>query len=89
MNNKRKKLLEKLTDYFVSKGKIMGVREYKEQTDTPIRAVFIPRYIGPWARIENLIANTFPEKYAAISVPVEEPEEEELDEETIEETIEE
>lgn len=66
MNVKKKIIIEQLADYFIDKGKILTYSEYKKQDDAPIRHVLIPRLVGPWPRIEPLIARAFPEKYAII-----------------------
>lgn len=63
---KQKKLLNTLADYFIIKGKILSKREYKLQTDVPVRANVILRVITSWARLESLIAKNCPEKYARI-----------------------
>jgi hypothetical protein len=62
----KKRALIVLSEYFVKKGKFMTEREYREQTDTPMRAVLVRRYAGSWSRIPLLIEKNFPEAYEAI-----------------------
>lgn len=81
MNVRKKIVLEKLVDYFVEQGKILTREEYRKAKDTPVRAALIPRIIGPWARIESLIKNAFPEKYALIGIYEEDTEDEDAQEE--------
>lgn len=66
MNVKKKIILEQLADYFMDKGKFLTAREYRQQTDAPVRHVLVPRLVGPWTRLKPLIARAFPEKYAII-----------------------
>lgn len=75
MNARKKIVLEKLVDYFIQEGKILTRHEYYKASNTPVRPILIPRIVGPWTRLETLIKNGFPEKYALIAVPEEEPDE--------------
>lgn len=69
----KKRALIVLSDYFVEKGKFMTEREYREQNDTPMRALLVRRYAGSWSRIPLLIEKNFPEKYEAITNPKPKP----------------
>jgi len=64
---RKKVALEILAEYFVSKGKIMNEREYRAETDTPIRAVLVGRAVGSWNRIPRLLEVNFPDVYAILN----------------------
>lgn len=51
----RIKMLNTLREYFATKGKVLSISEYKEQTDTPFRYVVVKRKFGNWGRLENLV----------------------------------
>lgn len=69
----KKRALTVLSDYLVEKGKFMTEREYREQDDTPMRALLVRRYAGAWSRIPLLIEKNFPDKYKAITSPKPKP----------------
>ena len=69
MVTRKKKYLETLAAYFISKGKVLTEKEYKEATDTPMRFFFIKRYIGKWTKLELMLRKNFPEVYEVLAEP--------------------
>ena len=69
MVTRKKKYLETLAAYFISKGRVLTEKEYKEATDTPMRFFFIKRYIGKWAKMELMLRKNFPEVYEVLAKP--------------------
>jgi hypothetical protein len=51
----KKKLVDDLREYFTSKGKFLSYQEYTAAEDAPFRAQLVKRYVGTWARLENLV----------------------------------
>jgi hypothetical protein len=51
----KKKLVDDLREYFTSKGKFLSYQEYIAAEDAPFRAQIVKRYVGTWARLENII----------------------------------
>ena len=70
MNTLKKKYLEQLAAYFISKSKILTSKEYKAETDVPIRPVLIKRKLGNWARIIRLVKANFPEVCEVLEAPI-------------------
>ncbi len=60
-------MLQTLKDYFATKGRVLSMSEYKEQTDAPYRFIVVKRKFGNWARLETMLSRmgdaiaTFPE----------------------------
>ena len=42
-------------DYFMSKGKVLSIEEYKAATDAPMRFMVAKRAFGSWARMKQMI----------------------------------
>ena len=42
-------------DYFMSKGKVLSIEEYKAATDAPMRFMVAKRAFGSWARMTQMI----------------------------------
>jgi hypothetical protein len=69
----KKKLVDDLREYFTSKGKFLSYQEYTAAEDAPFRAQIVKRYVGTWARLENLIGEIVPKtvpKAAPVATPV-------------------
>jgi hypothetical protein len=56
----KKKLVDDLREYFTSKGKFLSYQEYIAAEDAPFRAQIVKRYVGTWARLENMIGEITP-----------------------------
>ena len=56
----KKKLVDDLREYFTSKGKFLSYQEYIAAEDAPFRAQIVKRYVGTWARLENMIGEIVP-----------------------------
>lgn len=56
----KKKLVDDLREYFTSKGKFLSYQEYIAEEDAPFRAQIVKRYVGTWARLENMIGEIAP-----------------------------
>ena len=69
MATRKQAYLEQLAKYFISKGKILTEKEYKEARDTPIRFFFIKRKIGNWKKMEVLLKKNHPDVYEVINKP--------------------
>jgi hypothetical protein len=69
---KKTKVLRELTIYFMEKGKIMNNREYKAQTDAPVKSSNVIRILGSWGKVDRMIAKNFPVEYDIITSPVKE-----------------
>ena len=50
-------ILKTLTEYFMSKGKILSIEEYKAATDAPMRFVVAKRAFGSWARLSQMVTH--------------------------------
>jgi hypothetical protein len=48
-------ILKTLMDYFMSKGKVLSIEEYKAATDAPMRFMVAKRAFGSWARMKQMI----------------------------------
>tara|TARA_R110000823_G_scaffold30715_2_gene88122 strand:+ start:408 stop:671 length:264 start_codon:yes stop_codon:yes gene_type:complete len=48
-------ILKTLMDYFMSKGKVLSIDEYKAATDAPMRFMVAKRAFGSWARMKQMI----------------------------------
>ena len=68
MKNKmtrQKKIAQSIAEYFAKKGKIMTMKEYIDQPDTPHRARAVRKITGSWGRLIKLIKVNFPKEFAA------------------------
>ena len=48
-------ILKTLMDYFMSKGKVYTIDEYKAAEDAPMRFAVAKRAFGSWARMTQMI----------------------------------
>ena len=70
----RIKLISKsIADYFAKKGKVMSMKEYIAQNDTPHRARAVRKITGSWARLLQIIKVSFPEEYEKATKPAPTP----------------
>jgi len=51
----RTEVLETLTKYFETKGRVLTSQEYAHETDTPIRIQQVNAFFGSWKRLERLL----------------------------------
>ena len=65
----KKKLVDDLREYFTSKGKFLSYQEYIAAEDAPFRAQIVKRYVGTWARLENMIGEIAPKSVAPKVAP--------------------
>jgi hypothetical protein len=66
----KKKLVDDLREYFTSKGKFLSYQEYIAAEDAPFRVQIVKRYVGTWARLENMIGEIAPKSVAPKATPV-------------------
>ena len=71
--NKKLKTLQLLGDYFVKKGKVLSVDEYKAQSDAPMRFMVAKRPFGSWARMSAMLEYNLPEVWKEIHKPKSKP----------------
>ena len=64
-----KRIVKSVADYFVKKGKVMDMKEYIAQEDTPHRARAIRKLTGSWARMLQIIRVSFPEEWEKANNP--------------------
>lgn len=60
-------LLETLAIYFASKGKMLNMREYKQQPDFPVSPNLVIRAFGSWGRVPGKIRKFHPELAAQMT----------------------
>jgi|TARA_B110000908_G_scaffold148241_1_gene180583 hypothetical protein len=48
-------ILKTLLEYFLDKGKILSIDEYKAAQDAPMRFMVAKRAFGSWARMSQMI----------------------------------
>ena len=48
-------ILKTLIDYFLDKGKVLSIEEYKAASDAPMRFMVAKRAFGSWARMTQMI----------------------------------
>lgn len=53
--SQRSKATEILSDYFDEKGEILSPKDYKKETDAPIRLEIVKRTFGTWSRMEKIV----------------------------------
>ena len=68
-----KRIIKSVADYFVKKGKVMDMKEYIAQNDTPHRARAVRKITGSWARLLQIIKVSFPEEYEKATKPAPTP----------------
>ena len=64
-----KRIVKSVADYFVKKGRVMSMKEYIAQEDTPHRARAIRKLTGSWARMLQIIKVSFPEEWEKANNP--------------------
>jgi hypothetical protein len=64
--NRKRKMVQTLTLYFMEKGKILNKKEYKAQQDKPYRVSAIANMFTSWSLIPKMIQRNYPEEYEAI-----------------------
>ena len=68
-----KRIVKSVANYFVKKGKIMSMKEYIAEDDTPHRARAVRKITGSWARLLQIIKVSFPEEYEKATKPAPTP----------------
>ena len=68
-----KRIVKSVADYFVIQGKIMDMKEYIAQNDTPHRARAVRKITGSWARLLQIIKVSFPEEWEKATNPAPTP----------------
>lgn len=66
---RQKRIVKSVADYFVKKGRVMSMKEYIAQEDTPHRARAIRKLTGSWARMLQIIRVSFPEEWEKANNP--------------------
>ena len=64
-----KRIVKSVADYFVKKGRVMSMKEYIAQEDTPHRARAVRKLTGSWARMLQIIRVSFPEEWEKANNP--------------------
>ena len=64
-----KRIVKSVADYFVKKGRVMTMKEYIAEDDTPHRARAIRKLTGSWARMLQIIKVSFPEEWEKANNP--------------------
>ena len=64
-----KRIVKSVADYFVKKGRVMTMKEYIAEDDTPHRARAIRKLTGSWARMLQIIKVSFPEEWEKATNP--------------------
>lgn len=65
--NRKIKTLNILADYFIEKGKVLTLREYRDCDDVPIRVQAVLARFRQWAKVVRMIEVNLPEKFALIT----------------------
>ena len=68
-----KRIVKSVADYFVKKGRVMSMKEYIAQEDTPHRARAVRKLTGSWARMLQIIKVSFPEEWEKATNPAPTP----------------
>ena len=66
---RQKRIVKSVADYFVKKGRVMSMKEYITQEDTPHRARAVRKLTGSWARMLQIIKVSFPEEWEKATNP--------------------
>ena len=64
-----KRIVKSVADYFVKKGRVMTMKEYIAEDDTPHRARAVRKITGSWARMLQIIKVSFPEEWEKANNP--------------------
>lgn len=70
---RQKKIAQSIAQYFAKKGKIMTMKEYIAENDTPHRARAVRKITGSWGRLIQLIKVNFPKEYEQATKPAPTP----------------
>tara|TARA_R100000656_G_scaffold81423_1_gene59645 strand:+ start:239 stop:502 length:264 start_codon:yes stop_codon:yes gene_type:complete len=70
---RQKRIVKSVADYFVKKGRVMSMKEYIAQEDTPHRARAVRKLTGSWARMLQIIKVSFPEEWEKATNPAPTP----------------
>ncbi len=70
---RQKRIVKSVADYFVKKGRVMSMKEYIAQEDTPHRARSVRKLTGSWARMLQIIKVSFPEEWEKATNPAPTP----------------
>ena len=68
-----KRIIKSVAEYFAKKGKVMNMKEYMAEEDTPHRARAIRKLTGSWARLLQLVKVNFPEELEKANKPAPTP----------------
>ena len=70
-----KSIVKSVAEYFAKKGKVMNMKEYIAESDTPHRARAVRKFTGSWGRLLQMIKVNFPAQWAvANKLPIAETE---------------
>jgi hypothetical protein len=70
---RQKRIAQSIAEYFAKKGKIMNMKEYIAENDTPHRARAVRKITGSWGRLIQLIKVNFPKEYEQATKPAPAP----------------
>ena len=70
---RQKRIAQSIAEYFAKKGKIMTMKEYIAENDTPHRARAVRKITGSWGRLIQLIKVNFPKEYEQATKPAPAP----------------
>ena len=56
-------------EYFMKKGKVLTIDEYKAASDTPMRFIAAKRAFGSWARMKQMIEHKMRMDNVTIEAP--------------------
>jgi hypothetical protein len=62
-------ILKQLMEYFMKKGKVLTIDEYKAASDTPMRFIAAKRAFGSWARMKQMIEHKMRMDNVTIEAP--------------------
>jgi hypothetical protein len=68
-----KRIIKSVAEYFAKKGKVMNMKEYMAEEDTPHRARAIRKLTGSWARLLQLVKVNFPAEWEKANKPAPTP----------------
>lgn len=63
------RIVKAVAEYFAKKGKVMNMKEYLAESDTPHRARAVRKFTGSWARLLQMIKVNFPAEWEAAHKP--------------------
>jgi len=70
---RQKRIAQSIAEYFAKKGRIMDMKEYIAENDTPHRARAVRKLTGSWGRLIQLIKVNFPKEYEKATKPTPAP----------------